>query len=61
MHRSVHQPPPAAVVAALVRAGVSLSTALAMEQYKAAEILELLRADAAPVHRVGSADGRARI
>ena len=39
----VHQPPPAALVAELVRAGVSSSTALAMESWKAREVLELLR------------------
>ncbi|MBV8195112.1 MAG: hypothetical protein JOY80_06240 [Candidatus Dormibacteraeota bacterium] len=39
----LHQPPPDAVVRALVRAGVSMPTALAMEWYKAVEILELLR------------------
>ena len=47
MNRRLHQPPPDAVVAALVRAGLSLSTALAMEPYKAAEVLELLRAEQA--------------
>ena len=45
MTRRLHQPPPDAVVVALVRAGVSLPTALAMEPYKAAEILDLLRLD----------------
>jgi hypothetical protein len=39
----IHQPPSAAVVAELVRAGVSEETALAMERWKAEEVLELLR------------------
>jgi hypothetical protein len=39
---SVHRPPPAAIVAALVRAGVSLDTAMAMERWKAQEVLDLL-------------------
>lgn len=47
MSRSpVHQPPPASDVAALVNAGVSRSTALAMERWKAREVLDLLRATA---------------
>jgi hypothetical protein len=37
-----HQPPPAAIVTALVRAGVSFSTAMAMERWKAQEVLDLL-------------------
>lgn len=48
----VHQPPPAPVVAALMRAGVSWDTAMAMERWKAQEVLELLqqeqRSGAAP-------------
>jgi hypothetical protein len=51
MSRSrIHQPPPQAVVAELVRAGVSQETATAMERWKAQEVLELLRfgADAGP-------------
>ena len=39
----VHQPPPATVVAALMRAGVSWDTAMAMERWKAQEVLELLQ------------------
>lgn len=39
----IHQPPPAPLVAELVRAGVSWSTAMAMESWKAREVLELLR------------------
>ena len=39
----IHQPPSAAIVAELVRAGVSLETAMAMERWKAEEVLELLR------------------
>ena len=38
-----HQPPPATVVAALMRAGVSWDTAMAMERWKAQEVLELLQ------------------
>jgi hypothetical protein len=45
----VHRPPPAAVVSALVRAGVSLDTAMAMERWKAQEVLDLLGAAAPPV------------
>ncbi len=37
-----HQPPPATVVAALTRAGVSRDTAMAMERWKAQEVLDLL-------------------
>ena len=40
-----HQPPPATVVAELMRAGVSWSTAMAMERWKAEEVLELLKAN----------------
>jgi hypothetical protein len=40
---NVHRPPSAAIVAELVRAGVSLETAMAMERWKAEEVLELLR------------------
>jgi hypothetical protein len=39
----IHQPPSAAIVAELVRAGVSQETAMAMERWKAEEVLELLR------------------
>ena len=39
----IHKPPAAAIVAELVRAGVSLETAQAMERWKAEEVLELLR------------------
>ncbi|MFN2451420.1 MAG: hypothetical protein ABR541_03615 [Candidatus Dormibacteria bacterium] len=49
----VHQPPAPAVVAELIRAGVSMTTALAMERWKAQEVLDLLRLDAvhhAPAH-----------
>jgi hypothetical protein len=38
----IHRPPPAALVSALVRAGVSWSTAMAMERWKAQEVLDLL-------------------
>ena len=37
-----HQPPPATVVAELMRAGLSWGTAMAMERWKAEEVLELL-------------------
>ena len=40
-----HQPPPASVVAELMRAGVSWNTAMAMERWKAEEVLELLKAN----------------
>jgi hypothetical protein len=39
----IHQPPPAPVVEDLIRAGLTRSTALAMESWKAREVLELLR------------------
>ena len=39
----VHQPPPDRVVEDLMRAGVTRSTAMAMESWKAREVLELLR------------------
>ncbi len=39
----VHQPPSPTVVAELVRAGLSASTASAMDPWKALEVLELLR------------------
>ncbi|HEY0411352.1 MAG TPA: hypothetical protein VGE42_13920 [Candidatus Dormibacteraeota bacterium] len=45
----VHRPPPAAIVSALVRAGVSLDTAMAMERWKAQEVLDLLGAAPPPV------------
>jgi len=38
----IHRPPPAALVTALVRAGVSVGTAMAMERWKAQEVLDLL-------------------
>ncbi|HWF57589.1 MAG TPA: hypothetical protein VG520_04485 [Candidatus Dormibacteraeota bacterium] len=38
----IHQPPPSPVVSELVRAGLTLSTAMAMEGWKAREVLELL-------------------
>ncbi len=38
-----HQPPPPPLVEELMRAGLSLSTAMAMERWKAQEVLELLR------------------
>ena len=46
MNGREHRAPPDPVVTALVHAGVSLSTALAMERHKAQEILELLRIEA---------------
>ena len=41
----VHQPPSPAVIAELMRCGVSHSTAMAMERWKAQEVLDLLRSD----------------
>lgn len=59
-HPPTHRPPPAAVVTALVRAGVSLSTALAMERWKAQEVLDLLRGTM-PASLTGTGDeGTAR-
>jgi len=40
-----HQPPPAPLVAELIRAGLSQTTAMAMERWKAQEVLDLLRKD----------------
>ena len=40
---NIHKPPSQAIVAELVRAGVSHETAMAMERWKAEEVLELLR------------------
>lgn len=37
--------PPPLIVAELVRAGISLATAMAMEGWKAQEVLDLLRSD----------------
>ncbi|MEO8897605.1 MAG: hypothetical protein ABI352_06295 [Candidatus Dormibacter sp.] len=39
----VHQPPPGPIVEDLIRVGLTRSTALAMESWKAQEVLELLR------------------
>ena len=39
----IHVPPPPPVVAELMRAGLSWSTATAMEPWKAREVLDLLR------------------
>ncbi len=54
----VHRPPPAALVSALVRAGVSVSTAMAMERWKAQEVLDLL-GGGTPAAR-GGEEGAAR-
>jgi hypothetical protein len=40
---AAHQPPPPTVVEALVRAGLTPTTARAMDRWKAEEVLELLR------------------
>ncbi len=45
LRSSLHTPPAPGVVAELVRAGVSWGTAMAMERWKAQEVLELLRLD----------------
>jgi hypothetical protein len=42
-HPRIHEPPPTPIITELMRAGLSLSTAMAMEAWKAAEVLELLR------------------
>jgi hypothetical protein len=49
----VHQPPPPPVVEQLMSAGVSWSTAMAMESWKAREVLDLLRHSAGRELRVG--------
>jgi hypothetical protein len=41
----MHEPPSDPLVMALVQAGVSRNTALAMEQAKAVEVLDLLRSE----------------
>jgi hypothetical protein len=56
----VHRPPPAAIVSALVRAGVSLGTAMAMERWKAQEVLDLLGTAASPSARGGGDEGASR-
>ena len=55
----VHQPPPATVVAALMRAGVSWDTAMAMERWKAQEVLDLLQQH--PLHRGARRESGARV
>lgn len=50
----VHQPPPDRVVEDLMRAGVTRSTAMAMEGWKAREVLELLRESARLEHSLGA-------
>ena len=58
----MHQPPAGADVAALVAAGISWSTAMAMESWKAREVLELLRAGVRPDVRLqAGARGRGTI
>jgi hypothetical protein len=42
-HPRIHEPPPTPIITELLRAGLSLSTAMAMEPWKAAEVLDLLR------------------
>ena len=37
-----HRPPPETVILALTRAGISRATAMAMEPWKAQEVLDLL-------------------
>ncbi len=54
-HSPVHRPPPAPVVAELVRAGLSAGTAKAMESWKATEVLELLEHTAPEVPGKGPA------
>ena len=54
---SSHQPPTSAVVDELMRAGVSLTTALAMDGWKAQEVLGLLSPRASSQQ---SADGDKR-
>ncbi|HEV7678666.1 MAG TPA: hypothetical protein VGQ42_08870 [Candidatus Dormibacteraeota bacterium] len=55
----IHQSPPEAVVAELVRAGISTETAMAMERWKAQEVLELLRFGAGAGPQVDPGEGRA--
>ncbi len=50
----VHQPPPAPIVAELVRAGLSWSTVMAMESWKAREVLDLLALSGRGDPRFGS-------
>jgi hypothetical protein len=51
----LHQPPPPPVVDVLVRAGLSWSTVMAMESWKAHEVLDLLRLSARAERAVGPA------
>jgi hypothetical protein len=53
-----HRPPPAAIVSALVRAGVSFGTAMAMERWKAQEVLDLLGGAAPAVCDIDEGIGR---
>lgn len=55
----IHQSPPDAVVAELVRAGISTETAMAMERWKAQEVLELLRFGSRAGKPLDPGEGRA--
>ena len=61
MRYAVHQPPADDVVDALVRAGVSRQTALAMERHKAEETLELLNPLRGMAHGMLAEGGRAAL
>ncbi|MBJ7610668.1 MAG: hypothetical protein JF887_14770 [Candidatus Dormibacteraeota bacterium] len=58
----VHQPPPDRVIDDLMRAGLTRSTAMAMEGWKAREVLDLLRdAGRGDVHAGALASARGSI
>ncbi len=57
----VHRPPPAPIVAALVRAGLSPATAQAMEAWKAREVLDLLHGTRMEVTMEPAGPGRGSI
>jgi hypothetical protein len=58
----IHQPPPTPVISELMRAGLSLSTAMAMEPWKAREVLELLHSSGLrDPHREPATPGRGSI
>ena len=58
----IHQPPPTPVISELLSVGLSLSTAMAMEPWKAREVLELLHTSRRrDPHQEPATPGRGRI
>jgi hypothetical protein len=58
MNRHTHRPPPETLILALMGAGLSRATAMAMEQWKAQEVLDLLHERA--LHGAGALRGGPR-